>query len=160
MWVCGIDPGLGGAIAATNGKTVTLFSIPTFKARSRGREVNWSECASNISLLPDLDHCFIERVGAMPRQGTASMFKFGYVCGGLRGIIAAKRIPVTMVTPPKWKKVMGIAGGSKDTARERACELFPDASCMFSRVKDDGRAEASLIALYGLWQLLGGSNDI
>jgi len=36
------------------------------------------------------------------------------------------------------------------TARERALELFPSAHVALARKKDHGRAEAMLIALYGL----------
>jgi len=149
MWILGIDPGLDGACSLTDGKTVRLFSIPTFKAKTKGREVNWSECASYIDTLGKIDHCFIERVGAMPTDARSGAFKFGYVAGGLRGIIAAKRIPVTLVTPPVWKRQMGISGRPKDASRERATELFPEASAFFVRKKDHGRADATLIALYG-----------
>jgi crossover junction endodeoxyribonuclease RuvC len=149
VWILGIDPGLNGACSITDGKTVRLFSIPTFKS-TRGREVNWSECAAFIDMLPEPDHCFIERVSAMPTDSRSGAFKFGYIAGGLRGIIAAKRIPVTLVTPSVWKKKMGLIGKDKDASRQRATELFPEASAMFARKKDDGRAEATLIALYGL----------
>jgi hypothetical protein len=48
---------------------------------------------------------------------------------------------------------MGIASiedkaDRKDAARKRACQLFPQVAGLFSRVKDDGRAEAALLAYY------------
>jgi crossover junction endodeoxyribonuclease RuvC len=43
---------------------------------------------------------------------------------------------------------MGVVGG-KDASRARAMELFPDHLALFKRVKDDGRSDASLIALWG-----------
>jgi crossover junction endodeoxyribonuclease RuvC len=45
-------------------------------------------------------------------------------------------------------KAMGIRAG-KDGSRERAMQLFPQYSNMFSRKKDDGRSDAALIAKYG-----------
>lgn len=38
----------------------------------------------------------------------------------------------------------------KNQARARAMALFPAAAKLFARVKDDGRADASLIAFHGL----------
>jgi crossover junction endodeoxyribonuclease RuvC len=43
--------------------------------------------------------------------------------------------------------MQGVA--DKDAARMRACQLFPSAANMLERKKDDGRAEALLIAEYG-----------
>jgi crossover junction endodeoxyribonuclease RuvC len=37
----------------------------------------------------------------------------------------------------------------KDTSRQLAMQRFPDYAEKFVRKKDDGRAEAALIALYG-----------
>jgi hypothetical protein len=37
---------------------------------------------------------------------------------------------------------------SKDGAREMAMRLWPSKSELFKRKKDDGRAEAALLALY------------
>ena len=38
------------------------------------------------------------------------------------------------------------AGGGKDAARNRAMQLYPNHATSFSRAKDDGRADAALIA--------------
>jgi crossover junction endodeoxyribonuclease RuvC len=39
--------------------------------------------------------------------------------------------------------------GGKDGSRARAMELFPEQTALFKRVKDDGRSDAALIALWG-----------
>jgi hypothetical protein len=44
---------------------------------------------------------------------------------------------------------MGVTGG-KDGARARAMELFSHNVDYFKRKKDDGRADAALIAAWGL----------
>jgi hypothetical protein len=41
----------------------------------------------------------------------------------------------------------------KDASRARASELLPAYSHLWQRKRDDGRAEAALIALYGWRQL-------
>jgi len=52
------------------------------------------------------------------------MFKFGYVAGGLRGIIAANFIPMTLPTPQTWNQALNVPKG-KDGGRARASELLP-----------------------------------
>ena len=47
---------------------------------------------------------------------------------------------------------MGLRGKPKAASRGMATELFPDFADQFRRVKDDGRAEAALIARYGAYQ--------
>lgn len=148
MRILGIDPGLSGAIAVWSEGALEVYDIPTVKARIRGREVEWSEAARIIANAKPIDHAFIESASAMPKQGVSSMFKFGYVCGGLRGIVAAAFIPMTYVTPKKWKGALGVPK-AKDGARARASELLPEYSHLWQRVKDDGRAEAAMIALWG-----------
>lgn len=154
MRILGIDPGLGGALALWSDGALQVHDIPTLKARTRGREVDWSEAARIIDAAGHIDHAIIESAAARPGQGVSSMFKFGYVCGGLRGLVAAHFIPVTYVTPRKWKAALGVPK-AKDGARARASELLPAYSHLWLRVKDDGRAEASLIALWGARLLAG-----
>ena len=63
---------------------------------------------------------------------------------------AACLLSENLVTPQLWKKAMRLVA-DKDAARQRAVQLFPERAEWFRRVKDDGRAEAAMIALYG-WQ--------
>ena len=77
------------------------------------------------------------------------MFGFGRSLGVVEGVLAALGIPVTYVAPATWTKAMGKAQG-KDASRRRAMELFPEHQQLFKRVMDDGRAEASLIAVWGI----------
>lgn len=149
MRILGIDPGLSGALAFwDHDGGLQVFDVPTVKARSRGREVDWSEAARIVDAAGHIEHAIIESAAAMPKQGVSSMFKFGFVCGGLRALVAAHFIPVTYVTPKKWKSALSVPK-AKDGARARASELFPAYSHLWQRVKDDGRAESALIALWG-----------
>ena len=66
----------------------------------------------------------------------------------MEGILAALDVPVTIVTPQAWRKRVVVREG-KDGSRERAMQLFPRQAAMFARKKDDGRADAALIAYYG-----------
>jgi crossover junction endodeoxyribonuclease RuvC len=53
--------------------------------------------------------------------------------------------PVTFVRPQVWTKALGV-GSDKGAHREAACRLFPTDAEQFARVKDDGRADAALLA--------------
>ena len=97
------------------------------------------------------DVAWIERVHSMPGQGSASSFSFGMSYGMARGVLAALQVPVSLVTPNEWKKHFRL-GSDKNEARLIASRLFPASAMFFSRVKDDGRAEAALLALFGAQQ--------
>jgi crossover junction endodeoxyribonuclease RuvC len=87
----------------------------------------------------------------MPGQGVASMFAFGKAFGITIGVVSTLGIPSTLVSPVTWKKAMKVPG--KDAARARASQIMPAAAHHWPRVKDDGRAEAALLATYGLRSL-------
>jgi len=84
----------------------------------------------------------------MPGQGVTSMLSLGRSVGVIEGVVAAMGIPLTLVIPQRWQKDMLVRGG-KDGSRERAMQLFPMQSELFKRKKDDGRADAALIAMWG-----------
>jgi len=153
MKILGVDPGINGAIASFDGKHLVALDIPIVKAKGRGNEVNWAALADDLDVLfGDCDHAFIEKVQARPGEGRGSGFKFGYAAGGIRGLIAGRRYPITMVPPTQWKNEMGLTS-SKDYSRTRATELFPDAASEFRLKKDNNKAEAGLIAYYGFMKL-------
>lgn len=89
----------------------------------------------------------VERVGAMPKQGVASTFKFGVAVGIIHGILGACEVPMHLVAPSIWKRGAGLIGQPKDAARALAIRLFPAVTGL-ERVKDQGRADALLM---GLW---------
>jgi len=158
MIVGGIDPGITGAVASWDGKDLAALKVPSVKAKGRGNTIDWTQLASSMSLYFEfVEHFYIEEVSAMPGQGVSSMFKFGYVAGGLRGLVAAMHIPVTMVRANVWKPSMAVTKDKKQTAA-RAAELFPKDAHLFYGPRggvEDGLAEAALIAFYGRKKLVG-----
>jgi crossover junction endodeoxyribonuclease RuvC len=67
--------------------------------------------------------------------------------------LAALGVPIAFLTPPQWKRIVGIPPGTargKDAARSEAIRRWPDKAALFARMKDDGRAEAALVELAGL----------
>ena len=146
MIVYGIDPGVSGAIARfdlTEGM-LEVIDMPIM-------EVNKKKQVSPQLVTDFLSEqhapVYIERVGAMPGQGVTSMFNFGRSYGTLLGCAAGLRMQTTVIQPAEWQRKLKCQKG-KDGNRQRATELFPAYSQMFARKKDDGRADAALIAYY------------
>ena len=140
--ILGIDPGVTGAIAA-------LYDT--------GAHNVWDMSANPHDLYGLLETvineddgigmAYLEKAQAMPKQGVVSMFNYGVGYGQILGILAACSVPYTLVTPPVWKRALGLTGKPKEASRAMARQLFPTAP--LSRVKDHGRAEALLIAEWG-----------
>jgi crossover junction endodeoxyribonuclease RuvC len=157
MLIAGIDPGLSGAIALrdTDDGSMRVVDIPTFSLSRNGKNKREID-AVTLSIMLDLSigHAFVEQVGAMPHQGVSGVFAFGKSYGIIIGVLAARGVPMTFVNPRVWKKSLGVPA-AKDGARARASQLMPSSAEWWTRVKDDGRAEAALIAYWGIRSLAG-----
>ena len=82
-------------------------------------------------------------------MGVAGAFNFGVAFGDIRTTVRCCGIEPVFVVPQVWKKHYGIRGSNKEDSRHLALELFPDMAPLLARKKDEGRAEAMLIARYG-----------
>jgi len=142
--IAGIDPGLTGAVAFID----SYGYAEVHDAPVVNRDMNASGMADLLKGWV-VDLAIIERVGAMPKQGVSSTFKFGFGCGVWRGVLAALEIPVVLVTPTTWKSEFHLCGKPKDASREVALQLFPSLSSELARKKDHGRADALLLAEWG-----------
>lgn len=152
MIFCGIDPGLSGAIAFFNvtSGTLDVIDMPTVEVirnKKKKREVSAVLLANEIRKAGQISMTFVERVNAMPGQGVSSVFSFGKSSGIIEGVLATLALPYTIEPPQTWQKAVNVRDG-KDGARLRASELFPKYADFFSRKKDDGRADAALMAWY------------
>jgi len=150
--VLGIDPGLSGAMALlTAGGDLDVWDMPTLQIDRNGKQKRELDLACLVTSIRDAGatECWFEKVGAMPGQGVSSMFAFGRAVGQVEAAIAACGIPISYVTPQAWKRQLSVPTG-KDAARLRASQLMPAYATEWRLVKHDGRAEAALIALYGL----------
>ncbi|MDD4962077.1 MAG: crossover junction endodeoxyribonuclease [Candidatus Marinimicrobia bacterium] len=150
----GIDPGIGGALAllSRDYDLLAVIDMPVMAGTGKRQQVNAAELSKIIDSWQresegDQLIAFIEQVSARPGQGVSSMFSFGDSFGTVRGVLAAKGIPLLLVTPQAWKKRAGLIGSEKDRSRTVAQQMFPSAD--LARKKDIGRADALLIARYG-----------
>jgi len=124
--------------------------MPTVTLTRNGKNKRQVSVPELVDIIQEFDptEAYAEKVFAMAGQGVTSVFSLGRSLGVVEGSLTALRIKTTLMTPQTWIKAMGVVGG-KDGSRARAMELFPDHLALFKRVKDDGRSDASLIALWG-----------
>ena len=149
--ICACDPGASGALAFLDlgvGK-LEIIDMPTVEVKRNNknkREISPQMLASLIAARsPTI--AIIERVGARPGEASSFAFQFGRGVGMIEGVLAALQIPTEYVTPQAWQKAVGARDG-KDGNRQRAAELFPAYAGLFARKKDDGRADAALMAYW------------
>jgi crossover junction endodeoxyribonuclease RuvC len=161
MRVLGIDPGACGALAfltISGGLPVDLetLDMPTLKVRGRS-QVDSYALAREVDARLTVDDetlavAMIEQGGVRPQNGRIGAATFWLGVGVIRGVLAANFVPMEVVAASAWKRSLRVIG-DKDGSRARASSIFPRWASQWSRVKDDGRAEAALIALYGANQL-------
>ena len=83
-------------------------------------------------------------------MGATSAFNFGFTTGAIHGILAGLGIPYRTVVPVVWKRYFGLLGQGKDASRAEASRRLPQHAHHWPLKKHDGRAEATLLALYGV----------
>ena len=147
-YVLGIDPGKKGAIAilCDDGTLIDCIDMPDATGAALGAHVrrildDWRPF--------DFTAAWVEKVGAMPKQGVSSTWTFAEGYGAVLGALGCAGIAVHHVTPAHWKRTQRVTK-DKASSRQRATELWPGQASWFARVKDDGRAEAALVARHGL----------
>jgi len=143
--ILGIDVGATGALAFYDGTELLIWDMPV-NERNKTKRV---DCHKLHDILKNnyADHAYVEQVNAFG-MGVSSAYNFGWSCGTIEAVLSCLNIPFTYVTPQVWKKVMQCPK-EKDASRMRATQLLPAHKNNWDRVKDHGRAESALIALYG-----------
>ena len=161
MIVGGCDPGADGAVAFIDAETVRVLHIidmPMSAGELRVRELA-------TDLLAALDgrrcgHLWIEKqvpcAGAGRSMGASSAFALGQRYMALCAIAACHGWPYEVVSPVKWKGHFGIRA-DKSLALDCAGKLMPEDAGLWTarrgyctRARGIGRAEAALIALFGI----------
>lgn len=140
MKILGIDPGRKGGLALLDTETLSLQT--------------WGMPADIVGLhdlifgLPKVRLCVLEQVHAgvqMKRTSIGVMFEnFGV----LKSALCWAGIPIETVRPVVWKGNLNVPA-DKNASRRKASEIFPDAADQWKLAKDDGKAEAALLAWWG-----------
>jgi len=162
-YILGIDPGVTGAYVILSKKKKTIKVCKLFK--------DFETVLEDIEpYLSNLVAC-IEKVGAMPNQGSVSTGTFMKNAGGWEGFLAALKVPRTYVTTQVWLKAVldtqapkvsaaGLEG--KKLAKVRAqnrkigkmhttafvLRVLPASKKYLKLKKDQDKADAICIALY------------
>jgi hypothetical protein len=128
MLYVGIDPGLGGGIAAIDARG-TIIRVARMPRRDR-------DIIRIFRELKKLDTCFgmLEDVWSTPQMGVVSAFTFGVGKGKLLMALCATGMPYAKVAPIKWQNVMDcrtpkevraeLGHKDKNINRARAMEVF------------------------------------
>ena len=169
MIIVGIDPGNQGAIAviAVSKQTFlekSLIDMPILKTEGKGKTKKGNakihtvmdeiEIRNFFQACSMIDHVFLEKAQSMPGQGAPATFNYACNYGIIRGILVGLCIPYTLCHPATWKRIMlKDMDRGKDASIVRAKQLFPNSDIS----KKDGRAEALLIAVYGIKNIIGAS---
>ncbi|MBK7023994.1 MAG: hypothetical protein IPH41_10970 [Sulfuritalea sp.] len=133
-----------------DGTFAHVFDMPTLPTSTGRRAIDAAALAELLRQNAPA-FCVVERVGARPGEGATGAFSFGHSFGSVLGVLAALRVPHAIVQPQVWKRAAGIpAGADKRVSIATAKQRLPDAAHHLTRVKDDGRAEALLLAWYGV----------
>jgi crossover junction endodeoxyribonuclease RuvC len=150
----GVDPGIHGGVAivlvddGVAPQLIDAIDIPVTGVAAKERVDALAIRAWIKQHAPQ--HALIERAQVMPKQGASSGFKYGRAVGAIEAVVTCCAIPLTIIEPSIWKKFHQLRGGDKEAGRQRALQLFPTAHVLLARKKDHGRAEAALIAYFGM----------
>lgn len=164
MIFLGVDPGLGGALCAYycagNEGPAFIADCIDMPITEDGikNQVDIAEVCKFLDVTrPKL--AIVENVQPMPSipdksgkrrsMGATSSFRFGMAVGQIRGALIARRIPIYLLHSTTWTRYYGLKGGDKEPHRQLAIKKFPGAGHYLKRKKDDGRADAMLIADWG-----------
>jgi hypothetical protein len=136
----GIDPGKTGAIAVMDADdmSVRVYDMPGTIEEKRAilSEIGSVRCA------------WIEKPFFPRMIGIKNAVTIAQAYGEMKACLFFAGVPTNEVPPAAWKKHFGLST-DKDASRAYASSVFPDQSHLWARKKDDGRAEAVLIAYYG-----------
>lgn len=163
MIVIGVDPGLTGALSAicSHRGLLECADVPTCPNGTGGGSMRrWVDVdalddvlrvwSSRHAFAGEAVHVMIERpipMPSLPAQTIASQFD---TFGTIRALLV-RRWDAAMgyCNPQQWKRAFGL-GPDKAAARACCLRLYPTAPV--TRVKDHNRAEAVLIAHFGLME--------
>ena len=141
MKIIGVDPGVKGAIAIYDvaDRNVTCFDMPD----------TTTGLHDLVSFFPPVAGAMIEKPFYPKVIGVRNVARIAESYGKILSAFAWCGIPVREVRPADWKASLNLSS-HKAASREMAGRFFPDDAHQWAQVKDDGRAEAALLAWFGV----------
>lgn len=154
-----MDPGFSGALALYDIGSACLaglwdMPVATQKKGKTGKKSLDLPLLCDIIALHQKEILIaaIEKVHSLPNDGHVGAFNFGVQFGALKGILASNLVRTVAIEPGVWKSALGLSSNKKDSLN-RARAQFTSHLHYFKRQKDEGRAEAALIAFFAYTQL-------
>ncbi len=150
------DPGVSGALALWDWRSgrLDIARMPVQQKQIAGRKlrtvIDEGEVLSTLQAFSAMGatHLFIEAIGGLPGQSAPAAFNFGHGYGAVRMAALAAGLALEAIPPAVWKQALKVPK-DKHAARHRASEMIPTHKHLWGMAKDDGLAEAALLALYG-----------
>ena len=150
--IIGIDPGATGgfAVLSSGGTLREVVALPTF-----GAETDTIGLAALLEAVdqPDRLYVGVEEPFANRAASSVSQLNQGIGFGQILGVLGALRIRHERIRPLDWKREMHMPMGKdltakqkKDASRHMAMQMWPAFHETFDLKKNDGLAEAALIA--------------
>lgn len=157
MIVLGIDPGLdGGLVALDERRTVLLAErMPTLGTGKRTLDLPVIALSTADLLDAGPVRVVLEKQAPRPRDGKVSAFKTGFGYGQLCGLFAGLRLPVKVVAPRDWQRVVCRSLPKMDTKARTILAVeqqLPELDLTPGRCRKPhtGLADAAGLALWGL----------
>ena len=141
MVILGIDPGVKGCLA--------LFDKSERRVACHDMPDTTQGLQELVSSLPAVAFAVVEKPYYPKVIGIKNVAAIAEAYGKIKASLVWRGIPIREVRPAEWKAALNLSS-SKAASREMAGLIFPDDAHQWTRVKDDGRAEAALIAWYGV----------
>lgn len=183
--IVAVDPGTVGAMAwldsgSSGPERAVVVDLPMMKVQRSGGTKSLLDHAALASLLNLLGDTSLEKHVELVMEAPQSMGGFGEKCpschkprvtgseyNGLRMGLNAGGFPMAAALygwkyyeyhPRTWKNWMKLSS-DKELSRMTARRIFPGCVDRLDRKKDEGRAEALLLAEFHLHRLSGGTVD-
>ncbi len=154
-----IDPGINGAIVMTDGNRLEVWAMPLVVEGKERRSDFEGVHNILIQVVKRRGHIPVYLERAVPfAMGTKSAFSYGRGFEALVIAVQTVQMPLTLVEPGKWAKVMheGISGDLKPKVKSQIAvkRLYPHLLAQLPTNSKgafaDGPVDALLIAGYAL----------
>lgn len=163
MIAWGIDIGLTGALARIDHcGAVVVLDVPVVADGAKGSRIDGRTLGRLIrqNTPPDEPITVVMedvRPRPNPLRGTSIVTEGSLMRsrGAIEAVLDLLGLRAHVVQPQTWKRHYGLLKAEKDESRKRALMLYPNAACDLARKKDHNRAEALLLAHYGMTVVAG-----
>lgn len=158
MIIAGIDPGKSGALVILfeDGSTIACRVPLVERAPKPGRKTAspapdhraWARQWASAIMMAAPNVFVMEQTHGWKGQSAGASYAFGHSAGFVMALALAPGVPIHPAPPNVWKSRLKISMNKAD-AIEEAKRLIPSLAPHLGRKKDDGVAEAGLLAYYG-----------